>query len=140
MAPSIFHPFPPPITPVPLPRQLPFCKLFYYFTAAFSVQPQSFYHFSLAKNRSQGPHLPPRLKFNKIIRILIHIHIRLNFHVHFLYVYIYLYISYTYFHVRFFHVHFLNSFFLPIYVYVFPLALFSFLFPFLFTYTFICSG
>jgi len=114
---------PPLILFLPLPRQLPFCKLFHCFTAAFSVQPQPFYHFSLAKNRPQGPHLPPRLEIEKIIRILIRFLIRLNSHLHFLYVYIYLYISCTYFHVRFFRLLFL-SIYLYVFLYVFPLTLF----------------
>lgn len=107
--------------------QLPFCKLFNCFTAAFSVQPQPFYHFSLVKNRPQGPHLPQRLKNKKIIRILIRIHIRLNFHVHFLYIYVYLYISCTYFHVHFhvhFHIHFYKLFSLPTYIYFFTYTFF----------------
>lgn len=139
MAPSTFHLQYPSSHYFDNLSQLPFCKLFHCFTAAFSVQPQPFYHFSLAKNRPEGPPLRRLLKFHEIVRILIHIRVRLNSHVRVLYVYIYLYISYTYFHVHFFHVHFLNPFLLPIYVYVFPLTLFPFPFSFLFTYTFICS-
>ena len=77
--------------------QLLFCKLFNCFTAAASVQHQPFHHFSLVKNRPEGPPLRRLLKFHEIVRILIHIRIRLDFHLHVLYVYIYLYISYTYF-------------------------------------------
>lgn len=114
VAPTYNTHFPLTIPFLPLPRQLPFCKLFHCFTAAFSVQPQPFCYFSLAKNRPEGPHLPPRLEIREIVRILIRIRIRLNSHVHLLYVYIYLYISCTYFHVRLF-----RLLFLFIYIYVF---------------------
>lgn len=129
VAPTYNTHFPLTIPFLPLPRQLLFCKLFHCFTAAFSVQPQPFYYFSLAKNRSEGPHLPSRLEIREIVRILIHIRIRLNSHLHFLYVYIYLYISCTYFHVRPFRLLFL-SIYLYVFLYIFLLTFFRSLFYF----------
>ena len=104
--------------------QQSFRKLFNCFTAAVSVQHQPFYHFSLVKNRPEGPPLRRLLKFHEIIRIRIHIRVRLNFHVH----------LYTYTFIYTFHVHILYTFLCTfpslIYLHILMLAFFRFRFSF----------